>query len=110
MSSIEVTKDGITNTIVSSLEFAQTAFPAKDGYSHTDVSPKAPELTQEEERAVQERRWRDEELKSSDWIVQVPDHPQKAVYTAYRTALRDWPSVDSEGEYINDFPDTKPTL
>tara|TARA_R110001632_G_scaffold53318_2_gene131505 strand:+ start:1150 stop:1461 length:312 start_codon:yes stop_codon:yes gene_type:complete len=103
MSQIEVTKDGITNTIVASLEFAKTAFPAKNGYSYKDVSPEAPELTQEEERAKEERRWRDDELKNSDWVVQVPDHPQKTDYTTYRAALRDWPSTA-------DFPDTKPTL
>lgn len=103
MSQIEVTKDGITNTIVGSLEFAQTAFPAKNGYSYKDVSPEAPKLTEEEERAKEERRWRDDELKNSDWVVQVPDHPQKTDYTTYRAALRDWPSTV-------DFPDTKPTL
>ena len=116
MSRIEVTKDGVINTISSSLDFAQTAFPAKDGYSHADVTlldgngVEIPQLTPEEAKAVEERKWRDDELKNSDWIVQVLDHPQKAAYTTYRAALRNWPSVDSEGEYINDFPDTKPTL
>jgi len=56
------------------------------------------------------RRWRDEELKDSDYIVQVPDHPKKTAYLAYRVALRDWPAVDSDGEYTNGFPDTQPTL
>lgn len=110
MSEIEVTKDGITNTIVASLEFAQTAFPAENGYSYKDISPEAPELTQEEERAIEERRWRNDELKNSDWIVQVPDHPQKTAYLAYRIKLRDWPAVNSDGEYVNGFPDTQPTL
>ena len=116
MSRIEVTKDGVINTISSSLEFAQTVFPAEDGYSHTDVTlldgngAETAQLTPEEAKAVEERKWRDDELKNSDWIVQVLDHPQKAAYTTYRAELRNWPSVDSEGEYINDFPDTKPTL
>ena len=109
MSRIEVTKDGVINTITSSLEFAQTVFPAEDGYSHADVTlldgngVKIPQLTPEEAKVVEERRWRDDELKNSDWIVQVPDHPQKTDYTTYRAALRDWPSTA-------DFPDTKPTL
>ena len=47
--------------------------------------------------------WRNLELLTSDWIVQVPDHPQKAEYITYRAALRDWPST-------KDFPETRPTL
>jgi len=49
------------------------------------------------------RMWRDMELSSSDFIVPLSDHPQRAAYMTYRTALRDWPSTD-------DFPATKPTL
>jgi hypothetical protein len=49
------------------------------------------------------RVWRNEELKSSDWISQTPDHPQRAAYITYRTALRDWPSTSN-------FPATKPEL
>ena len=50
-----------------------------------------------------QRAWRDKELKSTDWIVPVIDHPERASYLTYRTNLRDWPSTD-------DFPNTKPTL
>ena len=49
------------------------------------------------------REWRDAELKQTDWIVPVTDHPQHAAYLAYRQALRDWPATP-------DFPDTRPTL
>ena len=49
------------------------------------------------------RDWRNLELKSTDWIVPITDHPQRDSYLAYRASLRDWPSMDS-------FPDTKPTL
>ena len=56
-----------------------------------------------EEIAVTARKWRDSELSSTDWIVPLSDHPQRAAYLTYRTALRDWPST-------SDFPDTKPTL
>ena len=47
--------------------------------------------------------WRDLQLLASDWIVQVPDHPQRAAYITYRAALRDWPST-------SDFPETRPEL
>ena len=53
--------------------------------------------------AYEAKLWRDEELKSTDYIVGVTDHPQHSDYMAYRVALRDWPST-------SDFPDTKPTL
>ncbi len=49
------------------------------------------------------RRRRNELLQETDWIVGVSDHPQHSVYTAYRTALRDWPSTEA-------FPDTRPVL
>ena len=49
------------------------------------------------------RLWRNEELEATDFIVPLTDHPQRAAYMTYRTALRDWPST-------SDFPDTKPTL
>lgn len=51
-----------------------------------------------------ERIWRDKELKETDWIVPVTDHPQHADYLIYREALRDYP------EQV-DFPNgTRPTL
>ena len=58
-------------------------------------SPEPPE--------VEARRWRDSELSSTDYIVPLTDHPQRAAYMTYREALRNWPSVDS-------FPDTRPVL
>jgi len=48
------------------------------------------------------RAWRDQELKDTDWIVPLSDHPERSSYMTYRTALRDWPST-------SDFPSTKPT-
>jgi hypothetical protein len=47
------------------------------------------------------RAWRDSELKRTDYIVPLSDHPERAAYMTYRVALRDWPSTDS-------FPTTKP--
>ena len=49
------------------------------------------------------RRWRDQELTVTDYILPVTDHPERDDYIAYRTALRDWPSTES-------FPDTRPVL
>lgn len=49
------------------------------------------------------RIWRDEELKNTDWVVPITDHPQHATYLTYRQALRDWPSTP-------EFPNTKPEM
>ena len=40
----------------------------------------------------QEKKWRNEELTSTDWIVQTPDHPKREAYLTYRQELRDYPS------------------
>jgi hypothetical protein len=55
--------------------------------------------------AYEAKLWRDEELKSTDYIVGVTDHPQHSEYLAYRANLRDWPLIDT-------FPisSSKPTL
>ena len=55
-------------------------------------------MSEEEARA-----WRNFQLMSSDWIVQIPDHPERAAYITYRVALRGWPAS-------SDFPATRPTL
>lgn len=52
---------------------------------------------------VAAKAWRDGELKLTDWIVSITDHPERADYLTYRASLRDWPTTD-------DFPNTKPTL
>jgi hypothetical protein len=49
------------------------------------------------------RKWRDQELAATDYILPVTDHPQRDDYIVYRTALRNWPSTES-------FPDTRPVL
>lgn len=56
-----------------------------------------------EEKKRRGRSWRDAQLKSTDWIYPLGDHPQHSAYITYRQALRDWPST-------SDFPDTRPTL
>ena len=64
-------------------------------------APTADEIARANVR--QARSWRDAELSASDFIVPLSDHPQRAAYMTYRTALRNWPSTDA-------FPATKPTL
>ena len=54
----------------------------------------------EEETAT---AWRNQELKDTDWVVMLDDHPERPLYYNYRARLRDWPST-------SDFPDTKPTI
>ena len=46
---------------------------------------------QNEIKSNQERKWRDRELKKSDWIVPLTDHPQHEEYLTYRQELRDYP-------------------
>ena len=85
----------ITNTITADAEFVEANFDHYELWAApTTVEPTAAEAG---------RRWRDGELSSSDFIVPLSDHPQRAAYMTYRTALRNWPSTE-------DFPATRPTL
>ena len=85
----------ITNTITADAEFVAANFDHYELWAApTPVEPTAAEAG---------RRWRDGELSSSDFIVPLSDHPQRAAYMTYRTALRNWPSTE-------DFPATRPTL
>ena len=71
-------------------------------YEDKSAPTVAPEPTAEE-IAAEAREWRDSELQATDHIPAITDHPQRAAYLTYRTALMDWPST-------SDFPATKPTL
>jgi hypothetical protein len=46
-------------------------------------------------------KWRNAELRATDWIATAVDHPNYDNMVAYRQALRDWPSTP-------DFPMTQP--
>jgi len=83
------------NRIVADLEFVE----ANHSGRYEEVIP-ATDSVPEEDAA---RLWRDEELEATDFIVPLSDHPQRAAYMTFRTALRDWPESD-------DFPDTRPEL
>jgi len=54
--------------------------------------------------------WRDAELLRTDIAATVSDYPNAEAILVYRQALRDWPAKNDDGEYINGFPDTRPTL
>tara|TARA_R110002096_G_scaffold357158_1_gene550434 strand:+ start:23 stop:364 length:342 start_codon:yes stop_codon:yes gene_type:complete len=49
------------------------------------------------------RAWRDEQLRGTDDIVAILDHPIRDNILAYRILLRNWPST-------SDFPATKPVI
>ena len=85
----------VTNHIKADAEFVEANYEHYELY----VEPTVEAPTAEEAG----RRWRDMELSSSDFIVPLSDHPQRAAYMAYRESLRAWPSTDA-------FPETKPTL
>ena len=55
-------------------------------------------------------QWRDAELARTDIAATVSDYPNAAAIITYRAALRDWPAQNDDGEYINGFPDTRPTI
>ena len=54
--------------------------------------------------------WRDAELLRTDIAATVSDYPNAAAIITYRAALRNWPAQNDDGEYINGFPDTRPTI
>ena len=108
---IAIIKEGkVDSMIVASDEFAAT-LPEETvnvtgqevGIGHTYANGvfAAPVKTLEEKTA-EEKFWRDNELKSSDYIVPLTDHPQHDAYMTYRQELRDYPTQQ-------DFPNgTRP--
>ena len=103
MADIKITKDGVSNIIVGSMDFAQQAYPTSEGYSHESISTSPSSEDLAEVTKQEARIWRDSELYRTDIISLLPDHPKKTEIAAYRVKLRDWPST-------SDFPDTRPTL
>ena len=108
---IAIIKEGkVDNIIVASNEFAATlqeetvnvtGQEAAIGHSYANGVFAAPVKTLEEKTA-EEKQWRDYELKSSDFIVPLTDHPKHAAYMTYRQELRDYPAQQ-------DFPNgTRP--
>lgn len=85
----------ITNTIIADADFVEANFDHYELWSEP-----TPAMPTAEESA---RMWRNQELRATDYIVPLSDHPQREAYMAFRTALRDWPST-------SDFPATRPEL
>ena len=52
-----------------------------------------------EEKSIEEKHWRDNELQKTDYIVAVTDHPNYTEYITYRQELRDYPAQQ-------DFPNS----
>jgi len=89
------------NTIVSTLEFAQEAYP---NCTYTiEIEPEIPSEFAQQIEESKERQWRDSELDATDEAAQTPDWPNRDNILLYRTALRDYPSTDA-------WPTTRPEL
>ena len=100
MPTYSVTKNDSTNTIEASEEFViSQSFDSYELINQTILETS----TEEEKAIIAARQWRNLELKESDWIIPVSDHPQRAAYITYRAALRAWPAS-------SDFPATRPVL
>ena len=108
---VAIIKEGkVHNIIVASDEFAATlqeetvnvtGKEVRIGYTYANGVFSAPVKTLEE-KTSEEKEWRDSELKASDFIVPLTDHPQHAAYMTYRQELRDYPAQE-------DFPNgTRP--
>ena len=108
---IAIIKEGkVDNVIVASDEFAATlqeetvnvtGQEVSIGFSYSNGVFAATVKTLEQ-KTEEEKFWRDSELKSSDYIVSLTDHPQHAAYMTYRQELRDYPAQE-------DFPNgTRP--
>ena len=65
----------------------------------------APQEPTQKEIEYEERQWRDAELKGTDWIVSVTDHPNHASYLVYREELRDYPQ---QADFPNGDRPTRP--
>ena len=70
-------------------------------YSDTDGDEW--KVMEDDDLILMQKNWRDAELKATDWIIPITDHPEHAATLLYRVALRDWPST-------SDFPLTKPII
>ena len=108
---IAIIKEGkVNNIIVASDEFAATLSEETVNVTGKEIGPGyiysngvfAPPVKTLEEKTAEEKQWRDNELKASDFIVPLTDHPKHSAYMTYRQELRDYPAQ-------SDFPNgTRP--
>jgi len=89
---IKDSSGNVVNTINADENFV------KANFKHYEVVTSTASVSQIEEAA---KDWRDAELKETDWVVPITDHPDHTKYISYRKALRAWPSTA-------DFPNTIP--
>lgn len=68
-----------------------------------DIKMTEEEIAALEIKKAEQRVWRNQQLKDTDWIITIHDHPEKVSHWEYRQLLRDWTDTP-------DFPDTRPTL
>ncbi len=111
MARIGIIENGIVkNIIIGDSDFAEsygnnaiilTDDIVKIGYTYDGTNFSAP-IKSQEELETEGRKWRDIELKETDFIVPLTDYPNHAQWLTYRQTLRDWTTTD-------DFPTTKPT-
>ena len=99
MSSKWVIKDADGNVTNPCIKGAEEFVSATFEYYEAYVEPEAPTLTAEQEA----RKWRGQELISTDTASQTPDWPNRDNIIIYRAALRAWPAT-------SDFPATRPEL
>ena len=103
---IAIIKNGVVeNVIVASVEFGNSlpdltidvtdlevgigwVHNADNSFSHSDVLLSPEELLIK--KTKEEKEWRDSELKASDFIIPLTDHPQHSVYIVFRQELRDF--------------------
>tara|TARA_R100000935_G_C2832025_1_gene165670 strand:- start:674 stop:1000 length:327 start_codon:yes stop_codon:yes gene_type:complete len=89
---IKDSSGNVVNTINADEDFV------KANFEHYEAVTFTASASQIEEDA---KDWRDAELKETDWVVSIIDHPDHTKYINYRKALRAWPSTSA-------FPDTVP--
>lgn len=117
---IAIIKNGVINNIVlGSDEWAEslneetvnvTGKSVGIGWSYLNGEFKSPEgrtieEQQDHNKLLSERSWRDVELKETDFIVPLTDHPKYSAYMTYRQELRNYPS---QAEFPNGERPVKP--
>lgn len=104
----KIENNTVTDTIVADATFVSglpgTWVESSEGYgigdtyeNNTFSKPPLPAITEDEAR-----KWRNNELQATDFIVPLSDYPNRDAWLTYRQELRDWTTT-------SDFPDTKPT-
>jgi hypothetical protein len=99
MSNLWTIKDADGNVTNQCIKGTAEFVAANFDYYEAFVPEESPVVTEAEEA----RMWRDMELERTDTLHLLDDYPNASNLTAYRAALRAWPST-------SDFPDTKPVL